>query len=102
VAFETTAGAFRFHSSCSKTHSEVPGSRRWDRLAADFSILLGSNSVSHCNTACYTIRMAFPKSAIPLIGVILFIALGAFAIHLLAARSADASPALTKTYDAGR
>jgi uncharacterized membrane protein (DUF485 family) len=41
--------------------------------------------------------MIVPKSVIPLIGVILFIVLGAFAIHFLAT-NADAAQALTKTY----
>jgi hypothetical protein len=41
--------------------------------------------------------MALPKSAVPLIGATLFIALGALAIHFLAT-GANALQALTKTY----
>jgi hypothetical protein len=41
--------------------------------------------------------MLRPKSAIPLIGAIIFLALAALAIHFLATRSAETSPALTKT-----
>jgi hypothetical protein len=37
--------------------------------------------------------MPLPKSAIPLIGVIIFVSLGGFAIHFLAARSVEAAPA---------
>ena len=42
--------------------------------------------------------MPQPKSAVQLIGAVIFVALGALAIHFLAAFSVDASPALTKTY----
>jgi hypothetical protein len=41
--------------------------------------------------------MLRPKSAIPLIGAIIFLALAALAIYFLATRSAETSPALTKT-----